>query len=957
MSNDLSNQLKETCSVTGTVCVYFRCHFDSIPGQEVLIAGSCKALGGWDPTEALAMKYSERGQWTAQVTIPLQSLVHSSQQLHTPVLLYYRYLVAEDKGKTRYWEQGRSRQLELCCSDFRAALPAVIVYDDFARTLDQEGDIFSTVAFRDIVFRRNVKQSEPSYYEKYKEAYENAKGRHEKTKSYVLQIQVPAYQVYQKQQILLCGTSEALKSQYDTPDGLTMSDTFVPLWSAFISLPLSTSQFAYTFQIGGGDEVIKENREMRIFWLSLMDEQIIRQSTEPPLVVCHSYPPFCHNQNWRGSGIAIPVFSLRTQASCGVGEFSDLKFLVDFCVKTNFQLVQLLPVNDTRVHNTWVDSYPYSSVSICALHPQYLRLDRICEAPSYLKAELEKERRRLNELPSVDYEEVVRFKEYYILEAYKLSGKEVLQSKEFLEFFEENKAWLMPYAVYRYLLNTTGTGDHTKWGNRSHITMEELEALASPTSLHFDHIGVTYFTQFHLHLQLLEASQYAAEHGVILKGDLPIGVNRNCLDTWLYPHLFRLHMQCGAPPDYFAEFGQNWGFPTYDWDQMASNNFEWWRFRLNQMAQYFHAYRIDHILGFFRIWEIPIRYVNGICGRFFPSIPISRSELESRGLWDMDRYCKPWIRESFIREQFGDDAGQVMNIFFDHGHGDLLNFKECYDTEYKLSRAFEQQHHFKQEWLVLLLRLISNVILLRDEDEPNQLFHPRIDLMKTTSYNELMDDNWKHQFYELYEDYFFHRQDDLWRKKSMLKLPMMKNSTGMLVIGEDLGMIPACVPDVMNALSIIGMRIQRMPADPKVEFGNPQYYEYLTIATPGSHDMATIRGWWEEMENDQRQRFYEQMLARSGDAPRKCEADIVQQILEQHVSSPSIWAIFLFQDILGMDEKLRRDNPAEEQINVPANPKHYWRYRLHVSLETILSSTDFLQKCQKLNEIGARGIL
>jgi len=875
-----------------TVTIYFRCHFESVPGQDVYIVGYCKSLGGWDPTEALAMKYTENGQWIAQATIPVDELVKSPHQLF---LLHYRYLVAEDRGKTFYWEQGAcSRQLEWFSST------VVFVYDEFQRTPDQEGDIFGTVAFRDVVFRRPSKQSESTLYQKYWKAYQNAKDRHQETKSYVLQIQVPAYQVNQEQQLFLSATSEELKSQCDISDALTMSDTFAPLWSAYVSLSLNTTQFAYTFEIGNNPQEeknrIKENREMRIFWLSLMDEEIIRQSKEPPLVVCHSYPPFCFESEWRGSGVAIPVFSLRTESSCGVGEFLDLKLLVDFCVQTNFQLLQLLPVNDTRVHNTWVDSYPYSSVSICALHPQYLRLDNICEAPNWLKAELEKERKRLNKLSSVDYEQVIQWKEYYILEAYKLDGKRVLQSKEFLQFFEENKEWLMPYAVYRYLMYVTKTGKHSKWGNRSRITWEELESLASPSSLHFDHIGLVYFTQYHLHLQLLEASQYAAQHGIILKGDLPIGVNRNCLDTWLYPHLFRLHMQCGAPPDYFAEFGQNWGFPTYDWETMALDNFGWWRFRLRQMAKYFHAYRIDHILGFFRIWEIPIRYINGICGRFFPSIPISRKELESRGLWDIDRYCNPWIREPFLWEQFGDDAGHVMNIFFEHSVGDVLHFKECYDTEYKLSSAFEEKpNHWKQEWLVPLLRLISNVILLRDEDEPNQLFHPRIDLMKTSSYHELAD-HWKHHFYELYQDYFFHRQEDLWRKKSMLKLPMMKNATDMLVIGEDLGMIPACVPDVMNALSIIGMRIQRMPADPNVEFNNPQHYEYLTVATPGSHDMATIRGWWEEMESGQRQRFYEQMLGRHGeDAPLKCEADIVEQILEQHVSSPSIWAIFLLQ--------------------------------------------------------------
>eukprot|EP00871_Galdieria_phlegrea_P003197 jgi/Galph1/3879/GphlegSOOS_G2529.1 len=898
----------------------------------------------------------------------VDSLACSRKEETEPFLLFYRYLVAEEGNRTLYWEQGPPRQLELFShSSLEYASPPIIVYDEFRRVNDQEKDIFDTLAFRNVLFRRDTSMRKDEYQMQYLRAYQETKEKHLKKSSYVLQIQVPVYQIGERDQVFLTGTTEEISANANGAKAVGLYDTFAPLWSSFLSFSADTSQFAYTLGIGrntkrqGNIEWKEEEKEMRIFRLYMMDEKIIRQSHEPPLVVCHVSSNFRHASSWKGAGIAIPVFSLRTKESCGVGEFLDLKLLVDFCARANYQLLQLLPVNDTRVHNTWQDSYPYSSVSVCALHPLYLRLDSICDdVPDTLKKQLKEERMRLNALKFVDYEQVIQLKEHYIEEAYKRCGKKVLKSEAFLQFFEENKSWLLPYAVYRYMMTTTGTYQHAHWGKRSQVHWKELEDLASEDSLHFDHIGVVYFTQFHLHRQLLEASQYAAKNRIVLKGDLPIGVNRYCLDTWLYPHLFRLHMQCGAPPDYFAEFGQNWGFPTYNWEVMAVDNFAWWRSRLAHMSRYFHAYRIDHILGFFRIWEIPKRYVNGICGRFFPVVPITRDELESRGLWDIDRYCMPWIRESFLWDVFGADCPKVMDIFFDHLGGDVLKFKSGFDTEYKLTKAFDTlSDKFLQEnkqWLIPLVRLQSNVILLRDEEEPERLFHPRIDMMKTSSYHELPNDAWKHHLYELYNDYFFYRQDMLWRQKSMQKLPMMKNSTGMLVIGEDLGMIPACVPDIMNALSLIGMRIQRMPSDPHVEFAKPSEYEYLTVATPGSHDMATIRGWWEEMEESERQRFYEQILQRSGNCPRKCETDIVKQIIEQHVASPSIWSIFLLQDILGMDAKLRRDNPAEEQINVPANPKHYWRYRLHITLEDLLQASDFIDTCREMNQRVGRGM-
>jgi 4-alpha-glucanotransferase len=149
-----------------------------------------------------------------------------------------------------------------------------------------------------------------------------------------------------------------------------------------------------------------------------------------------------------------------------------------------------------------------------------------------------------------------------------------------------------------------------------------MKEFSSPDQPHFDDIAVNYFIQYHLHVQLSEAASYAHAHGVVLKGDIPIGVNRNSVDTWVSPELFHMQMQAGAPPDMFSVKGQNWELPTYDWDEMERTGFDWWKKRFSQMSNYFDTFRIDHILGFFRIWQIPIQQVEGIMGYLNPSIPI-----------------------------------------------------------------------------------------------------------------------------------------------------------------------------------------------------------------------------------------------------------------------------------------------------------------------------------------------
>jgi 4-alpha-glucanotransferase len=645
--------------------------------------------------------------------------------------------------------------------------------------------------------------------------------------------------------------------------------------------------------------------------------------------------------NWKGAGVAIPIFSLRSNESAGVGEFADMKLLVDWANKIGLKLIQILPINDTTATHTWMDSYPYAAISAFALHPMYIRLDAMLDKDqkNILKP-FHAKMASLNNQTDVDYDEVMKLKWEVLRLIYDQNGKKDLASKDFKNFFEQNKNWLVSYSAFSYLRDLHGTVDFNKWPTHAKYEEASIAKLIDPKSSTYQAIAFFFFVQYHLHLQLLDATNYAHQNGVIVKGDIPIGVYRFGADAWQSPGLFHMNMQAGAPPDDFAVSGQNWGFPTYNWEVMASDGFAWWKSRFDQMKFYFDAFRIDHILGFFRIWSIPMHAVEGIMGHFVPAIPVSINELNAKGIrCDHYRLTQSYINETILFQVFGYDNDRIKKEYLKsigEGHYELL-------PEFKTQRQVED--YFKNlpqdEWHKKikhgLYSLISNVILF-DGEKPHT-FHFRFNIEATSSFQHL-DHNTQHLLKDLYVDYFFKRQDAAWEKEAMQKLPMLKLSTNMLICGEDLGLVPSCVPNVMYQLGMLSLEVQRMPKASHKTFFHPNDAPYLSVVTPSSHDTSTIRGWWEE-DCAKTQQFYNHEIGQWGEAPLHCEAWINKAILLQHLYSPAMWAIFQLQDYLGVDEAIRRSDPNEERINVPANPKHYWRYRMHLNLEDLIKSSSF----------------
>jgi 4-alpha-glucanotransferase len=922
----------------------FRVQFASVPGQDVFISGSGDQLGNHRADGSKKLRYTPTA-WEIEL-----------DDFAMGTTLQYRYFVKDGTTGKILWERGKPRTLILP-KDVQ-----VLVCDDgpFRQEPNVEEEVFHTTAFRDVIYGRHVAAASQNDATDGKSKRGPAPGSGRDLLLFqTLQVRVcPSEEVYIRFFVDMSDAATAAASNIRkiVEDGTEKSieqrlsaDRF-PLWS--LVMPL--------------DELLPDRNQEQMLKYELFVRNSANGSTTasskddqrhlriPPKNVSVHYTDYRAiddpEKSARFAGFAIPVFSILSENSCGVGELLDLEQMIDLAVQMKMSLIQLLPLNDTSVTGTWRDSYPYSCLSVHALHPLYLNLDEL-NPPSEISREIKEARTRLNQLEAIDYEAVMNTKMAILRRMYANDKQRILRDPAFLKFFNENQEWLVPYAASRFLAKVNGTANFDQWGARRRVTVADLEGLASPDTFFFDELALHYYIQFHLYRQLARVGAYAAKHRVILKGDLPIGVHRFSVDAWMNQDQFYLDRQTGAPPDQFAEFGQNWGFPTYNWERMALDGYRWWRGRLRSMEKVFHAYRIDHILGFFRIWEIPGEAMSGLSGRFRPVNPIRRSELESRGIWDIERLCEPYISETQLRRVFGDQKWSFVRDFFFEPWYNRYRFRPKYSTEARLEAFFAKEEEVSKfcaqsgidaEYLKLeLFRFVNNVILLRDLDEPDDAFHPRIEFWRAPTYWELNGD-WQHKLRQLYDDYFFRRQEVLWRDKAMEKLPMLKAASDMLVCGEDLGMLPSCVFEVLGSLCIIGLRVQRMPEN--AEFGDCSKYPYLTVATPGSHDTSTLRGWWEEIPSEKRQRFWKNVMKREDEAPSECTPETVEWMIRDHLHAPSILAIFPLQDLLGMDAKLRRPVASEEQINVPANPNHYWRFRLHLSTGKLAQSQKWLQK-------------
>ena len=714
------------------------------------------------------------------------------------------------------------------------------VYDHWL-DIPEDAFLYST-AFTECVAARDVKVSEPTDY----------------AKTVILKVRAPQLRNFER--LAIIGAGETL-GNWEALKAIDMTEHEHNEWT--VSLNADTLPQTFEFKFVGLDEV----EDVTPLWENGTNRTVtLPEMEQGDVVVYELSQAFFPLYPWKGAGTVIPVFSLRTEGSFGVGDFGDLKLMIDWCAKTKQRILQVLPINDTNMTRTWQDSYPYNSISIYALHPQYTDFRQLPAIKDEAKrTAFETLRKELNELPQIDYERMFAAKMDYLREIYAQEGSKVLKSKAFKEFFEQNKEWLVPYAAFCHYRDLYGTATFQEWPDHHELPASEREAMTKSTTKLYKDVAFWYFVQFNLDQQMHAAHAHARAQRVILKGDIPIGISRDGVEAWVEPKYFNLNGQAGAPPDPFSADGQNWGFPTYNWDEMLKDGCSWWVRRFRKMAEYFDAYRIDHVLGFFRIWEIPVPYKSGLMGQFSPALGMSREEIEAYG------------------------------VAFNDG-------------------LFLVDHKRDDRW------------------------HPRIAVQYQEAY-ERLDDGQKANFNRLYNDYFYRRNNQFWYTEAMKKLPKLTQATRMLVCAEDLGMVPDCVPWVMNELRILSLEIQSMPKDPTTRFGKLSHNPYRSVDTISTHDMATLRQWWDE-DDERTQAYYNTSLRRGGAAPHPLPGWLAKDIVSRHLTSPSMLCLLSFQDWISISEALRLPDQNAERINIPANPRHYWRYRMHLTIEQLLAADD-----------------
>ena len=856
-------------------------------GQNLYVVITYRSNDGTEKSERLMMVTTDGMEWQLETTV-LESRKH-------PISSFtYYYQVEDSDGNVlrKEWD----------------AIPRTYYFDSSKSYV--MADLWRDVSLQ---------------YHLYSKAYLTTMGFAESSE--VMPLRVPLYrktvlfrvsapQLKKGQSVAIIGSHPALGS-WNTARYLVMENIGRFEWLLSVNVESVLLPLEYKYVIVDNDThalvAWEEGDNRTTEGLLPADMSMVPEGT---VLVAYGEGLRVKEQTWRAAGVVVPVFSLRSQHSYGVGDFGDLRRLVDWCVATGMKAIQLLPVNDTTCTGNWSDSYPYNIVSAFALHPHYMDLEALGALKSKAKmTAYNRQRQELNALGYSDYEAVDRVKRAYIEEMFAERGKQTLESKEYKQWLSENKDWLEPYA---------------KW-------------LGAAVDL----IG---YTQYNLHLQLKSATDYARSKGVFIKGDVPIGVNGNSVETATHPEYFHLDAQTGAPPDGFSQNGQNWGFPTYHWCEGLVG---WFHKRLKWMEQYFDAIRIDHILGFFRIWEIPSDAVFGLLGHFSPSLPMTIGEIEYFGLpFRKDLFTRPFVNDRVLDKLFGMHAPYVREHFLVHRSYGLYDIKPEFDTQKKVQKYFEGRNDENSLWIRDgLYRLISGVLFLADPNQPD-MYHPRIGVIGEPVFDALTAEE-KDAFMRLYNNYYYQRHNFFWGAEAMRKLTNVFGATNMLCCGEDLGMLPDCVGHVLDQLRILTLEIQSMPKQSGFEFAHLEGNPYRSVATISTHDMSPLRMWWNESP-ERTQRYYVSMLQKQGRAPEQLPAHLAEEIIARHLYCPSMLCMLSIQDWLAMDGELRSKSPREERINVPSDPYNRWKYRMHITIEDLLEADKYNNKVKTMIQRSKR---
>lgn len=646
------------------------------------------------------------------------------------------------------------------------------------------------------------------------------------------------------------------------------------------------------------------------------------------------------------TGTAIPVGALKTANSCGVGEFLDLIPFADFCKKAGLKLIQLLPVNDTGT-----ESSPYSALSAFALHPLYISLKSLpeVEGKEDILSEITKLQKKYEKLPRFQYRELRRKKLDLLQKIFDSEKEKIISSDELKSWIKDNP-WVQVYSIFMQKKEKKHEASWKEWGE-SQPTKKELDEIWNDKKNQDGNLFYAW-VQMRLDQQFAKASEYAKSLGIKLKGDIPIMMNEDSCDAWAFPEYFNDEMRAGSPPDGPNPVGQNWGFPIYNWDNLKKDDYSWWKNRLIQASKYYQVYRIDHVLGFFRIWATPQRESTAMLGWTQPFEPITTDELHNLGFSD-DRIT--WLSvphvptnqiEAVNNGDYLGTHGILAKIMDRIGNEEMWRFKPEIKGE-KDIWASDIPDHVKPR----LAELWRNRALVKVSDG---LYSPLWTYHSTTSWQTLSDDE-KYRLGQLIVTKYS-RMEVLWEEQARTLLGDLTSCTDMVACAEDLGSNPESLPRVLGDLSILSLRVVRWSrnwnasGEPYYQFGE---YPYLSVTTSSVHDSSTARIWW--LKEGDAWDFYRTFPGDSDVQPGSYNSKTARYLLSKMAESNSAFCIHPLQDFLGLVEDYFDENPDNERVNIPGSVNEFnWTYRLPVTIEKLIKNKELISEINNVVKIHER---
>lgn len=966
---DTGDSVLSVCELT----VRFRVKCHTSFGEELFIVGDCKELGNWQTKCAQQLFYeADSDSWVGDICFPLTSSTRTIQ---------YKYFKSNDTQEAQ-WEPEENHIIHLDS----VASPAFVEISDTFRWNDPILNTFTRSAFTEVITKRTNPVAPPRISPNKVNPGEVS-----------VNFSVMCPYVKRNQTLCIVGSCPEL-GEWNPEKALLLADLDFPLWTGAATFKRSSFPFEYkyiirdqeseTHEVHEIESVEDEEKDTHYIWENCENRtckgvtgEFVDASFPATIIVSDWY--ISPNANlFRGMGIHCPLFSVRTSESCGVGQYSDIRRLVDLCKLIGSSMIELLPLNDTTASpNSYQirNSSPYNIISCFALNPIYINLLEIIPSlPSDIFNDIASHKFQFEQRREVDYGDVYRFKMNILHKIYDISKE--LRSTDYDDFCAFNEEWLNPYSLFCVLCDEQGTSEFWKWNLKvRHITTEEINRISREKE---DETKFIKWVQFIADRQLRASAEYASSSGIVLKVDVPFGVQRNSCDCWCNERLFKLDFQEGSAPSQEEPEGGNYGYAAYNWKAMKTDNFSWWRLRMKRLSDLFQSVHIDHVEDFFRAYLIhhcdfssifdSVSTFEKVMGHFSPSNCITKEELDQKGLWDIERYVRPYVRLHILREKFGSEADSVANNFFVprriDGNDDFYDFKDSCNTPEKLESILNRtipdvskRNHYR----TCLLQLLSNVILIRSScpnHENSFYFRSNVTIehveengsvFPSTSFNEL-DNHQKQQILELYNEYLFGRQSELWLREGVPKLEMLDKSSKMLLFGDFSADYGDLFERESECKSIIQLQNSLHGNKKNKTYESASSFAYLSQCQPSHPAASSIRAWWEENKNSAFNFWRDELKQNPEKFNQYCVCDILSKVIEYNLNSQSMWCVLLLQDVVNTFDCLRREYPNEERIFKVNQSRNGNLYRFPWSLEELINYNDWTNYVRNLVQKAKR---